>query len=268
MAGQTERRILKDDTELGLITDVLGKPDAEEALENGSHTGILKRIRTLIGSGIATLGQAVGATGLLVAGSDGVNARAIKTASDGTLLTQLTGRNVANDPVSTRLTNGADFLASVSGHNDGLCHGGALLTIVADSYLSNGATWDRQRNNTEGTLLASAARTVATNSSNQINYNARGVTLSLTVTAKAAATTLNVNLQMIDLVSGAAETIAFATFNANIGSVNILQAYPGTIDADFTQVGKSVALPRVWRVSVSPSDANSVSYSLSYSYTI
>ena len=85
MSGQTEKRILKDDTELGLITDVLGKPTDAEALTDGSHTSILKRIRTLIGNGIVTLGQAVGTTGLLMAGSDGANARAIKTDTDGTL---------------------------------------------------------------------------------------------------------------------------------------------------------------------------------------
>lgn len=39
----------------------------------------------------AAIGETVGTTGVLIAGSDGTNARAVKTAADGTVLIQTTG---------------------------------------------------------------------------------------------------------------------------------------------------------------------------------
>jgi hypothetical protein len=69
----------------------LGNPTDAEATGAGSIIGVLKRLRTLIGDTIVTIGSAIGNKAQLIAGSDGTNARAIKTASDGTLLTQLTG---------------------------------------------------------------------------------------------------------------------------------------------------------------------------------
>jgi len=69
----------------------LGAPTDSEATGNGSIVGILKRLRTLLGDSLVTIGSAIGNKAQLIAGSDGTNARAIKTASDGTLLTQLTG---------------------------------------------------------------------------------------------------------------------------------------------------------------------------------
>jgi len=75
----------------------IGAPADSEATGNGSIVGILKRLRTLLGDSLVTLGSAIGNKAQLIAGSDGTNARAIKTASDGTLLTQLTGSIVEED---------------------------------------------------------------------------------------------------------------------------------------------------------------------------
>lgn len=73
------------------VESALGTTADAEATGNGSLIAIVKRLRTLVGQGIVTLNSAIGTTGLLMAGSDGTNARAIKTATDGTVLTQLTG---------------------------------------------------------------------------------------------------------------------------------------------------------------------------------
>jgi len=75
-----------------------------------------------------TLGSAIGTTGLLMAGSDGTNARAIKTTSDGTLLTQLTGSTVTDEII----TNQNEIYSSISiliKHNE-----------PRDIY---GASWDK-----------------------------------------------------------------------------------------------------------------------------
>lgn len=75
------------------VEAALGATTQAEAIGDGSIIQILKRIRTLIGQEIVTLGAAIGATGVLMAGSDGVNARAVRTKEDGTQLIELTGSN-------------------------------------------------------------------------------------------------------------------------------------------------------------------------------
>lgn len=81
---------------LGAINAATGKADDAEATGDGTVIGVLKRIRTLLGDAIVTLGAAIGTKARLIAGSDGVNARAIKTTADGTVVTQLTGSNLAD----------------------------------------------------------------------------------------------------------------------------------------------------------------------------
>ncbi len=53
--------------------------------------------------------------------------------------------------------------------------------VGAAGLLYNGSTYDRERGNVEGTLLASAARTTTTATATQTNYNHRGVVLFLYV---------------------------------------------------------------------------------------
>jgi len=184
---------------------------------------------------------------------------------------KLTGRTVANDPVASRLTNGADFLASVSGHNDGLGHGGALLTIVTDSYLSNGVTWDRQRGNTDGILLASAARTATAASPNQINYNARGVMVTLRVTAVSGTGLIQLKIWGINPVTGSATAGVFgATASITTTGDYTLEVYPGASGGS-TASGitfTNAALPRSWKVEIYHSDTSSYTYSVGYSLII
>lgn len=71
----------------GAVADV-------EATGNGSVIGILKRVRTLVGDSLTTLGSAVGTRATLIAGTDGTNTRAIKTNASGEQLVSLSGSNV------------------------------------------------------------------------------------------------------------------------------------------------------------------------------
>lgn len=96
----------------------VGNPDdAEVPSGDGSSIGILKAVRTMVSSALVTLGSAIGSKGQLVAGSDGANARAIKTAADGTVLTQLTGSIVAEGnpapDVGMRYTVAASTVSTV-----------------------------------------------------------------------------------------------------------------------------------------------------------
>lgn len=137
--------------------------------------------------------------------------------------------------------------------------------------LYNNTTFDRERGNTEGTLLASAARTASGVSANQTNHNARGVIVTVSVTAKAATTTLDLFLQAVNPVT--AVSVVFVknlAWAAPVGGSLALICYPGVLNADLgstgsnTAVGKSAALPRTWIAEVAPSDANSVTYSVAY----
>jgi len=142
----------------------------------------------------------------------------------------------------------------------------SALVQMAGAAAYNGFTWDRQRNNTEGTLLASAARTVEVNTANQTNYNSRGVLFTLSVTAKVGVTTIQLLLR--DASSGA-YYVASPSFQAIAGVLYVLLIYPGVLNADLTAnystasvAGRSAVLPRTWLVTAYPSDADSVTYSL------
>ena len=80
-----------DDVALGAKTD-----DAQtDPTQTASAIAFVKGWLTQLNSVIATIGSAVKAVALQIAGSDGTNARILKTTSDGTVLTQLTGSNLA-----------------------------------------------------------------------------------------------------------------------------------------------------------------------------
>ena len=147
--------------------------------------------------------------------------------------------------------------------------------VGAAGMVYNGASFDRQRGNTEGTLLASAARTAFTQSAEQVNYNARGVNVWVYVTAKAASTTLDLYIASFDPVSG------IVTYEARVlgwvataNSGQSLQLYPGATTLAATTYGyqriarEAGALSRRWYFQVVPSDANSVTYSAGYSYIV
>ena len=146
---------------------------------------------------------------------------------------------------------------------------------LASQGLYNNSTFDRQRGNTEGVLLASAARTAFTQSAEQVNYNARGVNVWVYVTAKAASTTLDLYIASFDPVS------SIVTYEARVlgwvataNSGQSLQLYPGATTLAATTYGyqriarEAGALSRRWYFQVVPSDANSVTYSAGYSYIV
>lgn len=139
-------------------------------------------------------------------------------------------------------------------------------TAPLPPMLYNGATYDIQRNNVQGTLLASAARTSTTVTANQTNYNARGVAVSLNVTVASGTGGLQVRIFAMDPVSGAAIYImALPTAVIATGST-LYTVYPGISNSN--SFGINYALTRMWGVSVIHGDASSYTYSLGYSYIV
>lgn len=117
--------------------------------------------------------------------------------------------------------------------------------------------------NTQGTILPNAARTATTNSPVQTNYNARGVLVTLNVTAASGTGGLSLRIQVQDPVSG-----TFFNYNATPTAVTATGmysylVYPG-VSGGFTTQLSPVVLPRTWQISVSHGDGTSYTYSVGY----
>lgn len=142
----------------------------------------------------------------------------------------------------------------------------------------NGTNWDRRRNNTEGIVLAAAARTVLTASAPLTNHNARGVVLCVDVSVNpGGGRTLSVEIDSIDPATGNGTALVVTTPSTVGGASNKryrVVMYPGAVAADlyvgdpYFGVAVSLPLPRTWRVVVGPSDAASWTYSVSFAHVL
>ena len=137
---------------------------------------------------------------------------------------------------------------------------GASNTTTGNAPASafNGTTWDRQRNNTELTLLASAARTVTTDSADQTNFNGRGIHVVVDITA-GAVLSLVVTIQGKDPVSGKYYTLLASAALTGV-STTVLRVYPALLAVANTIANDIV--PRTWRVDVAAGNATSATYSV------
>ena len=128
------------------------------------------------------------------------------------------------------------------------------LTVCAPNTHYNGSQFERSRGNTEETVAASAARTAALTSSDLTNYNARGVLIFVNVTARAAATTLDLTIEAKDPVSGEYKEIFDIAAAINTADDTLIyQVYPTLPHAnmDYTEEVEAV-LPRTFRIVVTP----------------
>ncbi len=137
--------------------------------------------------------------------------------------------------------------------------------VAGVGFLYNGATLDRPRNNIEGELLASVARTVETSSATQTNYNHRGVYIFVDWTIEADTVTLTPKVEIQDPSSGDwIELFAAASALTAIGKATYL-IYPEAVAAggDITEI-QDLALPRTWRFTMAVADSDSATYSVGY----
>lgn len=144
---------------------------------------------------------------------------------------------------------------------DGVAISSPALNVNARGLLFNGATNDRQRNNTESVLLASAARTIQTDTATQTNHNARGAIFGLNITVSSGTGGLVLNVQAMDPASGNFYTIAAAGAALTTNGQRAYGLYPGIGPVVLTQSFNSV-LPRTYRIRIAVGDASSYTYSL------
>lgn len=138
---------------------------------------------------------------------------------------------------------------------------GGALTCQSIGHVFNETSFDRVRGNTEGTVLASAARTASVNSADLINYNSRGLHLIINVSALAATPSIIATIQGKCPISGTYYTILAGVAITTTG-INIIKVYPGISAV----VGASASdlLPRTWRVAMTHGDADSITYSVAF----
>lgn len=136
--------------------------------------------------------------------------------------------------------------------------------VVSANELYNGSTMDIMRSNTQGALLASAARTATISSSDQTNYNAKGVHIYLNVSS-AGTGSITIAIEEKDPVSGT--YVALLTGAAvTTDGITVYKVYPGVTVAANAAV--SDIIPRTWRVTVTHNNANSITYSVGYALNL
>jgi hypothetical protein len=125
----------------------------------------------------------------------------------------------------------------------------------------NAVTWDRVRNNLEGTVLASAARTSAPGAVTLTNFNGRAVYIIVDVTAIVASPSITVTIAGVDVVSGVAYTLLTGAALTGVGTTvyKVGAGLPNTAN-----VSSNDYVPRTFRISVSHLDGDSITYSIGY----
>ena len=130
------------------------------------------------------------------------------------------------------------------------------------NYLYNGSSgWNRQRNNVEATLLASAARTADTQSPDQTNYNHLGLVLFVNVTSITDTPSLTPQLYAKDPVSGSYRMIWQAAAAITATAIKAYLFHPGGAAGSYDEA-VNIAIPRTWLVKIVHADTDSATYSV------
>jgi hypothetical protein len=115
---------------------------------------------------------------------------------------------------------------------------------------------------TEGTVLASAARTATVASELFTNYDYRGIDLVIDVTAASGTPSVVFTIQGYDPLSTKYYTILASAAITATGTTT-LRVYPGLSAAANTVA--NFALPRNWRVNAVHGEGSSITYSVGFS---
>lgn len=176
-------------------------------------------------------------------------------------------------PVKLVDANGDALLVNADGSINTVLTGstqadGAGSFIPSLGY--NGVTYDRQRNNNSGILLASGERSVNTSSANIVNYNAKGIIVFLNTTIASGTGGIKVLILGIDPITGKTIQLnADPTALVGVGVYGYI-LYPGssitTGAGQYFVVQNTLSvLPRTFKINVSHGDATNYTYSVGYS---
>jgi len=135
------------------------------------------------------------------------------------------------------------------------------LFVNAEQFMYNGTGFDKVRNNTEVTLLASGARTTTQTSADITTFNAGAIQVILDMTNVAAGPSVVVSIDGKDPASGKYYNLLTGA-NVTTNSTNVY-----TVDPAIPAVANVTAqkrLPRTIRIVVTANNANSGTYSVGY----
>ena len=141
---------------------------------------------------------------------------------------------------------------------------GTLSTLVVANIgeAFNGTTYDRQRNNQEVSLLASAARTAEADSADQVNHNGSGLLIYVDWTSETDTVTLTPRLQVKDSIGGGYFTVWTAAANLTATGDYVYLFQPGGAAGSYTEA-VNLRVGRTWRFQMGVGDADSATYSVS-----
>lgn len=185
----------------------------------------------------ATAAAATTGTGLLgvgMLGFDGTNYQRVQVTTLGDVFCSIRDTsNAIGDAFSNTLRQ------PVNG-------GGTAVSYRTFPTLFNETTWDRVRGNTDVQGLASAARTT-TQTINGTNYNGRGISVILDMTAIGAGATWTVSIDATDGTSGKFVNLLTGAAVAGNGTT-MYRVYPGLTAV--ANVDANGFVPRSYRVQV------------------
>lgn len=207
-----------------------------------------------ISVGAAAIGAAVAGNPVLVGGKD-------TSGSSQYVLMDSTGKLAAM--VELDLTAAGDNASNGNWSRLVRQNGGVGgLQVAPHSYnaMAAGGGWDRNRNNIDTTLLASASRTTTQTSADLVNYDgvALMVTLDMTVVGTGSVT-LTINYK--DPASG--KYILLLSGVAVITNITTLYRIDPMIAAVATSIAQS-RLGRVFQIVATANNANAAQYSVGY----
>jgi len=205
---------------------------------------------TATASGAAAAGTAIASAGnpIMVGGSDGTSSRTLSTSTSGVLNAQVTG------------ATGTAMLPAAAASADALANP-TITQVGADNMLFNGTTWDRERNNVNGTTGDSGVKTALFNGATQTNYDARGAFITCLVSAVSGTTPqLTIQLQYspdggttwLTLTPSTAVLSTAGTANIYIYPTNLSSSAGSTpanpVTGSIANIYVNSPLPRTWRV--------------------
>lgn len=121
----------------------------------------------------------------------------------------------------------------------------------------------------EFAVLASAERTATTNSADFTNPGAKGVILTVDVTAETDTPEITLSVTYKVPTLGAYETLFTAALAIDAVGTHTYIVYPGPLTAsdDVVEV-QDLPIPRTWRVTITHADADAMTYSVNGCYLL
>lgn len=244
----------------GTGTTGTGVPCAAPMVWDGS-TNYVRALGDTSGRQIIQGGAAAAAAlagNPVVAGiSDGTNAQYLKQAPTSGSTVASTG-SIITIPASYVGSSLYSPVFSPGQNGDG-ANGNNMPACFPFKY--NGSTYDRDRNNTDVTLLASGARTTTQTSADIVTYNTGAITVILDVTNVAASPSVTISIDGKDPASGKYfNLLAGAAVTTAVTNVYVVDpAVPAVAN-----VSAQKRLPRTIRIVVTANNSNSGTYSVGY----